>query len=61
MKNVGDNIKKSLMKQQEALNRFRARKAAFLFAREKITKEIEEARTIWEKTLEQLPNLPFNQ
>jgi hypothetical protein len=61
MNNVGDNIKKSLLKQQEALNRFRARKAAFLFAKEQITKEIEEARTIWEKTLEQLPNQPFNQ
>ena len=59
MKNVGAGIRNSMIKRQAALERFRARKIAFLTAREEITKEIEEARTIWEETLKQLPNLPF--
>ncbi len=59
MKNVGAGIRNSMIKRQAALERFRERKIAFLTAREEITKEIEEARTIWEETLKQLPNLPF--
>jgi hypothetical protein len=59
MKHISDNIKTSLLKQQEALARYRARKAEFLVTKEQITREIEEARIIWEKTMEQMPNLPF--
>ncbi len=59
MKYITDNIKKSLLKQQEALARYRARKAEFLVSKEQITREIEEARIIWKKTMEQMPNLPF--
>ena len=48
------------MKRQDALKRFKARKEAFLLNRETIRKEIEEARTIWEQTLEQLPAQELN-
>ena len=61
MNNPGNNIRNSLLKRQEALNRFKTRKEAFLIAKEQITKDIEEARTIWKTTLEQLPNQPFHQ
>lgn len=60
MNNAGDNIRKSLLKRQEALNRFRARRDVF-FARDQIVKDIEEARDIWKNTLEQLTNQGFNQ
>lgn len=60
MNNAGNNIRKSLLKRQEALDKFKARKESFLLAKKQIAKDIEEARTIWEKTLEQLPNRPFN-
>ena len=53
-------IKTSLLKRQEALSRHIARKEAFLLSKEEMKKEIEEARTIWEKTLEQLPEQEFN-
>jgi hypothetical protein len=59
MKNVPDSIRKSLLKRKEAMERFITKKEAFLLARAQITRDIEEARIIWEKTLEQLPNLPF--
>ena len=58
---VGNNIRKSLLKRQEALNRCKARKESFLHAKEQITKDIEEARNTWNHTLEQLPNLPFGE
>ena len=61
MDNNENNIRKSLLKRQEALNRFKARKEAFLLEKEQITKDIEEARNIWKNTLEQLPNQEFNQ
>jgi hypothetical protein len=60
MKDIGDKIRNSLMKRQGALTRFKAQKEAFLVNREKIRKEIEEARTVWEHTLEQLPVQEFN-
>ncbi len=60
MKGAGDKIRNSLMKRQDALKRFKARKEAFLLNRETIRKEIEEARTIWEQTLEQLPAQELN-
>jgi hypothetical protein len=61
MKDVGDQIKKSLLKQQEALKRFSARKEAFFLEKERITLEIEEARKLWKSTVEQLPNREFKQ
>jgi hypothetical protein len=53
-------IVKSLLKREEAMMKHIARKEAFLRSREKIIKEIEEARTIWKHTLEQLPVQEFN-
>jgi len=58
---TGNNIKKSLQKRQEGLNKFIDAKYAFLLKREQIIKDIEEARNIWEKTLEQLPKQEFEQ
>ena len=60
MNDPGKNIKKSLLKNQEALNSFKARKEAFLFEKKQILKEIEEAKSIWESTVKQLPNSEFN-
>ena len=51
MDNVGNNIKRSLQKRQDALNKFHAKKDAFLLAQEQIKKDIEEARDIWENTI----------
>ncbi len=59
MTNVGNTIRKSLEKRQAALHAFKARKEAFLLRKEQITKDIEEARTIWKHTLEQLPAQEF--
>ena len=59
-KNAGNNIRKSLLKRQEAINKFKARKEDFLLAKEQIRKDIEEARDIWENTLELLPKQEFN-
>jgi hypothetical protein len=59
MNNSGIKIRESLYKRLEALKKFRAGKEAFLIRKKQITKDIEEAREIWAKTLEQLPNLPF--
>jgi hypothetical protein len=60
MNNPGNNIRKSLLKTQEALNKFKARKEAFLLEKKQILKEIEEAKSIWESTVKQLPNQEFN-
>ena len=60
MKNVGTNIKRSLLKQQEALERFKSRREDFLIAKELIIKEIEEAGKIWKNTLIQLPKKEFD-
>jgi Ribonuclease G/E len=60
MNPVPDKIKKSLQKRQEALEKFTAKRAAFLASKEQIKKEIEEAREIWATTLAQMPNLPFS-
>jgi hypothetical protein len=59
MNNVGNNIRKSLLKSQDALNGFKAKRKAFFLAKEEIIKEIEEAREIWKNTLDQLPNQEF--
>jgi hypothetical protein len=60
MNNAGNNFRKCLLKRQVALNKFKARKEAFLLAKEQITEDIEEARNIWENTLELLPKQEFN-
>ncbi|NQU52394.1 MAG: hypothetical protein HQ522_07625 [Bacteroidetes bacterium] len=60
MNDPGKNIRKSLLKNQEALNSFKARKEAFLLEKKQILKEIEEAKSIWESTVKQLPNSEFN-
>ena len=61
MKNVGAKLKNSLLKRQDALYKFKARREEFLLAKEQAIKEIEEARILWNKTLEQLPVQPFRQ
>jgi len=60
MNTVPDKIKKSLQKRQEALDKFTARRTAFLVSKEQIKNEIVEARAIWAATLAQMPNLPFS-
>jgi len=60
MNNAVNNIKHGLQKRQEALKKFNAGKEEYLLAKARIIKDIEEARTIWRTTLEQLPNLPFS-
>ncbi|MEI8004954.1 MAG: hypothetical protein WCI48_02015 [Bacteroidota bacterium] len=59
MEEVGSRILNSLKKRQDAMNRFKAKKEAFLLNREEIRKNIEEARIIWEQTLEKLPEQEF--
>jgi hypothetical protein len=60
MNKAENNIMKCLMKRQDALFRFKARKEAYLISREAILKDIEEAANIWKKTLDQLPGQPFD-
>jgi hypothetical protein len=55
-----DNIRKSLLKRQEALNKFNVRKESFLQTQEQARNEIEEARKILASTMEQLPKNHFN-
>jgi len=61
MKNIGNNICRSIIKRQEAIEKFQAKRKEFMVAKEKITKDIKAARNIWEETLKQIPNQPFNQ
>jgi hypothetical protein len=60
MSAMGDSVRRSLMKRQEAVRRFKIRREEFLLEKKRITKDIEDAREIWKKTLEQLPNQDFN-
>lgn len=60
MDNACNNIRMSLLKRQNALNKFKASREAFVLKKEQIAKDIEEARNIWEKTLEQLPKQEFD-
>ena len=57
--NAVNNIRKGLLKRQEAMAKHNARKEEFAKAREIIIQDIEEARTIWIKTMEQLPKTEF--
>jgi len=60
MKNLGNNIRRSLQRRQKALNGFKTKKAAFRAFKNEVIKDIEEARSIWKHTLEQLPDHEFN-
>ena len=59
--NAVNNIRKGLLKRQEAMAKHHARKEEFVKAREMIIQDIEEARNIWEKTMEQLPKTEFQE
>ena len=59
MDNAVNNMRKSLLKRQEAMVKHNARKEEFVNARERIIQDIEEARNIWRKTMEQLPKQEF--
>jgi len=61
MNEIGNKLKSSLAKRQEALKAFKTRKEAFLLEKQQIIRDIEEAREIWRTTLKQLPNQPFSQ
>jgi hypothetical protein len=61
MNNAGESIKRSIARRQEALEKFQAKKREFMIIKEQITKDIEEARTLWHKTLKELPEQPFSQ
>jgi hypothetical protein len=58
--NILIHFRKSLLKRQEALEKFQARKEAFLISKKQITQDIEEARIIWKNTMAQLPKHHFN-
>ncbi|MEI7663063.1 MAG: hypothetical protein WCK34_12725 [Bacteroidota bacterium] len=59
MTEIGEKIKSAILKNQEALNRFRTKQEGFLVKKQQITRDIEEARETWNKTLEQLPEMTF--
>jgi hypothetical protein len=59
MDSTGNTILKSLQKRQEAVLKHVARKKDFLIRKEQTIKDIEEARTIWIKTMEQLSKTEF--
>jgi len=61
MNNVGNILRKSLLKRQDSINNFKMKKEAFLRQKEQIVKDIEEARSLWKKTIEQLPDQEFRQ
>jgi len=60
MKNNGNNLKSCLLKRQEAFNKYVATKNTFLLLKQQMTSDIEDARTIWINTLEQLSKQIFN-
>ncbi len=61
MEEAENGIRRGIEKRQEALERFLAKKKAFFISKEKITREIEEARALWQQTLKQLPKQPFGE
>ncbi|MCX6279105.1 MAG: hypothetical protein NT004_13570 [Bacteroidetes bacterium] len=61
MTNVADKLRISIKKRQDALIRYKNLKDAFLLSKEAIIKDIEEARSVWQKTLTQLPKSDFEQ
>jgi len=60
MSNPRNIIQRSIQKRQAALLDFTARRKAFLISKEAMLRDIEEAREIWIRTLEQLPTQIFN-
>jgi hypothetical protein len=61
MTRIGDSLRMSLQKREEALNRHKVRKEEYLQKRKDILNDIEEARTIWIETLSKLPDPDFSQ
>jgi hypothetical protein len=61
MEEAANGIRRGIEKRQEALERFLAKRKAFFISKEKITREIEEARALWHQTLKQLPKQPFGE
>jgi hypothetical protein len=61
MKKTGTSLQASLQKRLEAIARFRTRKTAYLESRKVILSDLEEARQMYRKTMEQLPDQDFNQ
>jgi hypothetical protein len=59
MDNAINNMRKGLLKRLEAMAKHQARKEEFVNKREMIIQDIEEARNIWEKTMDQLPKTEF--
>ncbi len=59
MDNAVNNMRKGLLKRLEAMTKHHARTEEFVNKREMIIQDIEEARNIWEKTMEQLPKTEF--
>jgi len=59
MNNAENNIRKGLLKRQEAMEKHIARKKAFLVAKKQLIKDIEQVRIIWNNTLDQLPKSEF--
>jgi len=60
MKNVESNLKKGLQKRAEAIKRFLTAREAFLLSKNLINSDIDDARSIWINTLNQLPIQVFN-
>ena len=58
---IGISIRNSIQKRQEAIKAYKARKEAFLKAKEEITAEIEQAKILWKNTMAQLPDQDFDQ
>lgn len=59
MKNPGENMKRSLVKYQNALSSFIVRREEFILTRNQTLFEIDKAKTIWFETMNQLPKKEF--
>ncbi len=59
MKNFCNIMKDSLLKRELALAKFKEKREAFLMAKEQIKRDIVAARTLYTKTMEQLPGNGF--
>jgi hypothetical protein len=60
MNHAVESIRRSLVKRQEALQKYDDYRQAFLLAKKQITQDIEDARSIWISTREQLPKKEFD-
>jgi len=59
MKDFNNIMKDSLLKREAALAKFKAKREAFILAKEQITRDIIEAKVLYKKTMEQLPGNGF--